>query len=446
MSQLCTGLFHAGVLCVISAAISAADATSAEGQPEQAGAVAVTTDELDHVCAAWGCDCQFATDAYGLNVLGRLHGKKPRTPVEDDVNKWWSENNRCAGFEPTHGSVRAYNWSPLYKADQWRPEGVKRCWCDPKQHWGSVHCCPKPGLGCSKLEALRTRMVRGGIVGIIHFHARKAGGTSTSHFFESVAKEMGWKFHDFEGYRIGADTMDAAQRAGYLVVGSFREPVERALSAYDYEERWGGIAAIGEGERTYNNTVPIAKWVHKWINESMTYPAESHGHAHEKLWSCCCNCFVGWWGTTSKSTLSKVVGRVLDMQKANGGLPDVYTSLPTLERAIAAVRKFDLLLEMGSSQVHNVNATVHKLLDIFGVSHTSQLRHEGMKQVQPYLNEWQVMSNGRLPYNVTDEEWSLMQRSNTEDSVLYRIAHAEWTCRSGHAGAKHPSSNVKNLH
>jgi hypothetical protein len=116
MSQLCTGLFHAGVLCVISAAISAADATSAEGQPEQAGAVAVTTDELDHVCAAWGCDCQFATDAYGLNVLGRLHGKKPRTPVEDDVNKWWSENNRCAGFEPTHGSVRAYNWSPLYKA------------------------------------------------------------------------------------------------------------------------------------------------------------------------------------------------------------------------------------------------------------------------------------------------------------------------------------------
>jgi hypothetical protein len=49
------------------------------------------------------------------------------------------------------------------------------------------------------------------------------------------------------------------------------------------------------------------------------------------------------------------------------------------------MRKFNVLVEMGSGKTHTVHATVAKLLDIFDVPQKSHLRRDGMRQVQPYV-------------------------------------------------------------
>lgn len=105
---------------------------------------------------------------------------------------------------------------------------------------GSVFCCPKPGHGCSRLSRLRQRVLSQKIVGIVHVHARKAGGTTMGSVLSSVVTELGWTLIHWEGHTVSPDLIRQLQMNGWLVVGTFRDPIDRIISSFNYEVRFGG--------------------------------------------------------------------------------------------------------------------------------------------------------------------------------------------------------------
>jgi hypothetical protein len=230
-----------------------------------------------------------------------------------------------------------------------------------------------------------------------------------------------WQYISVEGWRFGPELIRHLRRDGWLIFGTFREPVERAISAYDYEIRWHGIATVPEVNRTYTKSRSISDWVSTEFGA-----AHSLQQSERKLWECCCDCLTGWWGTSSaQTTLSKVV------------LPEVlenlYTGPATLAKAIESVYEFDYLVEVGS-RAKGMVESIKELVGAFDLPATSGQAQHGMTLVTSWSAEWNVLSKHRLPYNVTREEWKLLELHNGNDSVVYHIAADEWAVKHCEAG------------
>lgn len=371
---------------------------------------AQSSSSADPKCVIWGCDCQFLADAFGQN-----------TP-KGAIGEWW-DAEKCTAkphASAVFGKVVPIAYNP---PDQWAPgQGtpVRRCHCG-SAYIVSASCCANrhPGHGCFRIAALQHRVLTERIVGIVHIHARKAGGTSLSTLARSLARLRGWKFHDSEGPRFGPELIAALQRAGWIVVSSFRDPVQRSLSAYDYENRFRGIRAISEDRRNYNNSIPILKWV-ATVKDVVNKPKDG-------VWSCCCDCFVGWYGSPMSTSMAHMF-RSITGEVAPTELTAAInaTEVPRLSHAADTVNQLDYLVEVGEGKTEQMQTSADFFIRAMMGGSTAAAHKVHLTHTLPYLAEYQVLSKSRLPYNVTLADVRALTVLNLRDSSLYRFAALRW--------------------
>jgi hypothetical protein len=367
-------------------------------------------------CVIWGCDCQFLADAFG----GRTNTPKGA------IREWW-DAEKCTAkphASAVFGQVVPIAYNP---PDQWAPgQGVapvRRCYCGSATVVSASCCADRhPGHGCFGIAALQHRVLTERVVGIVHIHARKAGGTSLSTLASSLARLRGWKYHDSEGPRFGPELIAALQRAGWIVVSSFREPVLRSLSAYDYENRFGGIRTISEDRRNYSNSIPILKWV-----DTVKDVVNNHKNTNRNVWHCCCDCFVGWYGspmcTSMAHLFTTITGEVPPTElTAAIHAPEV----PRLSHAADTVNQLDYLVEVGDGKKEQMQTSADFFIRAMMAGSTAAAHKVHLTHTLPYLAEWQVLSKSRLPYNVTLADVRALTVLNLRDSSLYRFAALRW--------------------
>jgi len=120
------------------------------------------------------------------------------------------------------------------------------------------------------------------------FHSRKAGGTS----LHSWLRKMGLQVKMAEGQ---APPPGKYSRPDTLMVTSLRDPVERAISSYNYEGRWRGAGRVPFKERTLSNSVTLRHWMdftEKWLQRRNCM----------EVWWCAQNCFTRWFSGRCKVT------------------------------------------------------------------------------------------------------------------------------------------------
>lgn len=142
----------------------------------------------------------------------------------------------------------------------------------------------KSGGTCACRAKLKTRVLGGGLRGVILIHARKAGGTTLRGWLTAASQLPEWKLGELmvtEGKCWRPELITALQNDGWIFVTSIRDPIRRAVSAFDYEGRWGGITKVHLEDRSLENSKSIGFW---------------SVQNRDGSWGCSSECFLKWLG------------------------------------------------------------------------------------------------------------------------------------------------------
>jgi len=218
--------------------------------------------------------------------------------------------------------------------------------------------------------------------GAFLLHTRKAGGTS----LRSWLLEMGLQVKEVEGPVFRPGTYS---RPDTLMVTSLRDPVERAISSYNYEGRWGGVRRIPYAQRNLSNSVTFRHWMNFTETSLRRTNCQQMLRGKSKstiirVWSCAQNCFTRWFS-----------GRCNVRE----------------EDACAAMRhimSFDIVVT--TDEMKNETIVQH-LMECMNT--TTPIR-----VVAPFLKDFQVKSNQRFPYNLSAATLQLARAGNDLDFKL----------------------------
>eukprot|EP00804_Cyclotella_cryptica_P022466 CCRYP_015102-RA/>CCRYP_015102-RA protein AED:0.05 eAED:0.05 QI:53/1/1/1/1/1/3/627/445 len=129
------------------------------------------------------------------------------------------------------------------------------------------------------------------------YHARKAGGSSMSLYFSTVAKKYGL---DYKAREWGAMEEPGFGDSDTFYVAHVREPVDRAISHFKYQGRWHCKNLTGN--KAFIATEENANKLETWAETGGHVPFECKTrNEEERFWlgNCAVNCYTQWFSGLS---------------------------------------------------------------------------------------------------------------------------------------------------
>lgn len=136
---------------------------------------------------------------------------------------------------------------------------------------------------------------------IVFHHVRKAGGTTIDGYLSKVAGKYGLQYEHVEGRNFGNNDSPAT-----FYVTNMREPVQRTISSYKFEDRWPCEKLVHD--KTF---LPSLDNQSKNLDEFVDRDVEisKSNRTQPGLWHCASNCHVRWlsgdYYTVSEHSASK---------------------------------------------------------------------------------------------------------------------------------------------
>jgi hypothetical protein len=137
----------------------------------------------------------------------------------------------------------------------------------------------------------------GTITRIYLAHMRKAGGTTLRKFFKRVAKAYGLNFDAKEGGWFEYPGTHPTT----LYVTHLRDPYERSISHFKYDQRWNCIQQLTKRHffPTYENAYNLTQWIDE---KGVQQREKCHNHTvqtrrgrvYKPFWGCSTNCYIRW--------------------------------------------------------------------------------------------------------------------------------------------------------
>jgi len=124
---------------------------------------------------------------------------------------------------------------------------------------------------------------------VYYYHTRKAGGTSFASWVSALAKKNNKTYSRDEGFVV--EGMAKAKKGRVLRVTSLRDPVERAISSFNFDEHQ-------RSHGTSNATLSEFILRSAYMNEKKK-PSKYDKRLQMNrgwIWSCAANCYSKWFG------------------------------------------------------------------------------------------------------------------------------------------------------
>ena len=122
---------------------------------------------------------------------------------------------------------------------------------------------------------------------IYFYHVRKAGGTMIRKYLQRVSSTYGLNLHVME-YRHAYYDEEVGSRSDTLYVTNLRDPIERSVSHFKYDARWGCTNLVRNASfvPSANNAMPFESW-----NDTGGFvPSRCDGPS--TFVSCAVNCYL----------------------------------------------------------------------------------------------------------------------------------------------------------
>jgi hypothetical protein len=250
---------------------------------------------------------------------------------------------------------------------------------------------------------------RTNITRIYMAHMRKAGGSTLRMYLNGVAEQYGLQLDVNEGGRFEYPGTHPTT----LYVTHLRDPYERAISHFKYDQRWDcgqqltkpGFIPTYENAHYYNLT--------RWIDEKGVLQRDAKCSTRF-LWECSTNCYIRW--------LNHPIGTCH---------PESFQVNSSLyHKALEQAYQYNVIIDM--NRLFGDESYGRDLESFF-----SEKGLLGLKG-HPYCDVQSKLANQQFPLIVDNDTRSLLVERNRPDYDLY---NALVTCPGG---IEFPSTGIEN--